>query len=104
LNIPILDIRRGGVMTSAFICVYLRLKENSGSMAKTVNGCENARLKNGLEFRWMFVFTGDRQYPVISAHTTVSVESKYTYTNASSIPCMLHEPMQYEKTSTPRSV
>ncbi len=26
-------------MTSAFICAYLRLKENSGSMAKTVNGC-----------------------------------------------------------------
>jgi len=26
-------------MISAFICVYLRLEENSGSMAKTVNGC-----------------------------------------------------------------
>ncbi len=26
------------VMTSAFICVYQRSKENSGTMAKTLNG------------------------------------------------------------------
>jgi len=41
LHIPVFDNCRGGVMKSAFICVYLRLNKNSGSTAKTVNGYEN---------------------------------------------------------------